>query len=465
MASDGTPLPSLGSLTPEGRQIRRIRCTILHSHRHAAFRAAAPCAWGSPPWRPWPSPWGGFAAPGAVAAPTSNATLISTFGGKCLDAKDMQSSNGTPLQQWQCYDGSTAQMWRLLPDNGSYKIVLNSAQWMSIDVKDLNRGNGAKLQLWAFGGGANQRWRVNENADGTVNFLSVDTGKCLDIPEGRTDNGLLPHMWDCNGGPNQKFRIGKPGSTGGGGTTAPAGTLKDTMQALLSSAENSTLQWNQCYRYIEEYADHRGYTGGIVGFTSGTGDMIEVVERYKQLNPGAELVGYLGALYQVRNSDDIGPLGGNYVNAWKRAANSDARFRQAQDAIRDASYYNPAMQKAREDGLSPLGQYLYYDAIVMHGDGNDWNTFSPMVNQARGRATPPSRGGNEATFLRAFLDVRYGVMAAEYDHRSNLDRIEMQRSLLNAGKYNLAQPLSWRINGQQFTLNGAASTPGLGDCG
>ena len=410
---------------------------------------------------------GGFAAPTAVAAPTSNATLISTFGGKCLDAKDMQSSNGTPLQQWQCYDGSTAQMWRILPDNGTYKIVLNSAQWMSIDVKDINRNNGAKLQLWAFGGGANQRWRVQENADGTVNFISVDTGKCLDVPEGRTDNGLLPHMWDCNGGPNQKFRIGKPGSTGGGGgggTTAPTGNLKDTMQSLLSSAENSTLQWNQCYRYIEEYDDARGYTGGIVGFTSGTSDMLELVRRYARARPGNELSGYLWALEAVNNSDDVRPLGSGYMAAWKRAANGDAVFRQAQDGLRDDWYYNPAMRAADTDGLGALGRYIYYDAIVMHGDGGEWNSFGTMVRRTRESGINPRT--NQVGFLHKFLDIRRDIMSREPDHRVNLDRIDtMQRSLLNAGKLTLAQPLTWRVNGQQFTLNGAASTPGIGDCG
>ena len=27
-----------------------------------------------------------------------------------------------------------------------------------------------------------------------------------------------------------------------------------------------------------------------------------------------------------------------------------------------------ALQYAKEDGLCPLGQYIYYDALVVHGD-------------------------------------------------------------------------------------------------
>ena len=46
---------------------------------------------------------------------------------------------------------------------------------------------------------------------------------------------------------------------------------------LVSSAENSSLDWRRQYRYIEDIGDGRGYTAGIVGFCSGTGDMLQVV--------------------------------------------------------------------------------------------------------------------------------------------------------------------------------------------
>ena len=55
---------------------------------------------------------------------------------------------------------------------------------------------------------------------------------------------------------------------------------------LVSAAENTTLDWKAHYKYIEynvegNEKDNRGYTGGIVGFTSKTGDMFDVVERFE----------------------------------------------------------------------------------------------------------------------------------------------------------------------------------------
>ena len=54
---------------------------------------------------------------------------------------------------------------------------------------------------------------------------------------------------------------------------------------LVSSAENSSLDWRAQYRYIQDIDDGRGYTGGIIGFCSGTGDMLQVVRRYTRAKP------------------------------------------------------------------------------------------------------------------------------------------------------------------------------------
>ena len=54
---------------------------------------------------------------------------------------------------------------------------------------------------------------------------------------------------------------------------------------LVSSAENSSLNWRAQYRYIQDIHDGRGYTAGIIGFCSGTGDMLEVVRAFTRAKP------------------------------------------------------------------------------------------------------------------------------------------------------------------------------------
>ena len=84
---------------------------------------------------------------------------------------------------------------------------------------------------------------------------------------------------------------------------------KEMAMELVSSAENSTLNWRAEYRYIQDIHDGRGYTGGIIGFTSGTGDMLEVVRAYTRARPRNPLARYLPALRRVNGTDSHKGLG------------------------------------------------------------------------------------------------------------------------------------------------------------
>ncbi len=185
---------------------------------------------------------------------------------------------------------------------------------------------------------------------------------------------------------------------------------------LVSSAENATLDWKAQYKYIEDIDDGRGYTAGIIGFCSGTGDM---------------------------------------TDAWAKAA-ADAAFRSAQDAERDHSYFDPAVRQAKDDGLGALGQFIYYDAYVMHGAADSGGTvgFRTMRREALATAEPPSRGGDETTYLNAFLDARVTAIRKEPSH-SDTSRIETaQRVFVREGRFQLETPLRWKVYGDSYRIDG-----------
>ena len=220
---------------------------------------------------------------------------------------------------------------------------------------------------------------------------------------------------------------------------------------LVSSAENSTLAWRKQYRYIEDINDGRGYTGGIIGFCSGTGDMLEVVQDYANREPGNGLARYLPALRKVNGTDSHAGLGSGYVSAWHKAA-SDTAFQQAQDAERDDTYFNPAVNQAKSDGLHALGQFIYYDAMVMHGPGSDSDSFGGIRKAAMKKAKTPAQGGNETTYLNAYLDVRKAVMKKEEAH-SDTSRVDTeQRVFLKNGNLSLDTPLKWKTYGDSYTI-------------
>ncbi len=228
--------------------------------------------------------------------------------------------------------------------------------------------------------------------------------------------------------------------------------LKDIAMQIVSSAENSSLDWRGQFGYIEDIKDGRGYTAGIIGFCSGTGDMLDLVEQYKTRKPGNVLEKYLPALRKVNGTSSHAGLDPNYTKDWKTAA-KDSVFKAAQESERDRVYFNPAVRQGKADGVRALGQFAYYDAIVVHGDGGDRLSFSSIRKRALGKAKPPSQGGNETTWLNAFMDARVWAMKQEPEHE-DVTRIETaQRVFLKNGNFNLKTPLKWKVYGDSFQIN------------
>ncbi|MFI9787077.1 chitosanase [Kitasatospora sp. NPDC051984] len=238
-------------------------------------------------------------------------------------------------------------------------------------------------------------------------------------------------------------------------TTAPATTRpdltdpkwKEYAQELVSSAENSTLDWRSQYPYIEDIGDGNGYTAGIIGFCSGTGDLADVITRYTALKPGNILAKYLPALALLDGSPSHQGLDPTFVGDWQRAA-QDPALQQAQNEERDRQYFTPAVSQAKTDGLHALGQFAYYDALVVHGPQG----FAAIRATAQTKARTPAKGGDETAYLDAFLDARKAYMLAGNPNR-NTSRIDTeQRVFLRAGNLDLQPPLNWQVYGDSYTI-------------
>ncbi|MGP3991758.1 chitosanase [Streptomyces sp. 3N207] len=238
----------------------------------------------------------------------------------------------------------------------------------------------------------------------------------------------------------------------GSGTGLDDPAKKEIAMQLVSSAENSSLDWKAQYKYIEDIGDGRGYTAGIIGFCSGTGDMLDLVELYTDRKPDNVLAPYLPALRKVNGSDSHEGLDPHFTDDWRTAAR-DQVFQRAQNDERDRVYFDPAVEQGKADGLRVLGQFAYYDALVMHGDGSDATSFRNIRKRALRQAQPPAAGGDEERYLDAFLDARVWAMKQEEAH-SDTSRVDTaQRVFLREGNLDLDPPLDWKVYGDSYHID------------
>lgn len=393
---------------------------------------------------------------------------------KCLDNAGNKTANKNKIQLYTC-NSTNAQKWTI-KDNGT---IVN-ANGYCLDVSGASKATKTLVQLYTCNNTVAQKWSVK--IDGSI--VNPNSGLCLDVKYAGTANGTQIWMWPCNNTVAQKWTVPAkaptttpPPATGGGsdsgsgtgtgtgtGTGSGGGTgtgtsvtlfdptKKEIAMELVSSAENSTLNWKAQYAYIEDIGDSRGYTAGIIGFCTGCGDMVPLVNAYTKLNPNNILAKYLPALKKIGSFNPThAGLDPNFTKDWKTAA-KDPKFQQAQNEERDRGYFNPAVNQGIADGIGALGQFIYYDAMVVHGPGNDSLSFGGIRAAALKAAKTPAQGGNQTTYLNAFMDARVKAMKAEAAHE-DVTRIEnAQRVFLKAGNFNLDVPLKWSVYGDPYSI-------------
>lgn len=227
--------------------------------------------------------------------------------------------------------------------------------------------------------------------------------------------------------------------------------MREVAWKLLASAEGSTLDWRSQYGTIEDNGDGTGYNAGIVGFCSGTHDMLTFVESFTKDHPDSPLTPFVPALREVDGSASHEGLDPGFTAAWKKSA-EDPAFRAAQDQVRQKQYFEPAVRLAKLDGLGPLGQYMYFDAMVLQGPGTDEDAFYGIRKAALAEADTVAEGGDEAAYLDAFLDAARAVMKSKKNQQDTSRLDTAQRVFLEDGNLALELPLTWQMYGETFRV-------------
>jgi chitosanase len=234
------------------------------------------------------------------------------------------------------------------------------------------------------------------------------------------------------------------------------GAQRIRVDKLISEFENSTPVIQYCF--IGALPDGRGYTAGRAGFTSATGDLLDVAEEYTRVVPDNPLEDLLPRLRELAANDD-GSIEGLEAlpDAWAKVC-KDPRQRRVQDRIVDREYYNPAVRHWKALHLRrPLSLAAIYDADIQHGDGRDPDGVPAMLKRAAKRAHgTPKTGVTERRFLREFIRERRATLAHAHNPSTRaawaevVERADVWLQLWKTGQWRLTSPI--RVHTPNYDL-------------
>ncbi|KAJ2657366.1 hypothetical protein IWW48_004548 [Coemansia sp. RSA 1200] len=197
------------------------------------------------------------------------------------------------------------------------------------------------------------------------------------------------------------------------------GCAKDIAIKITGVYENSDTDVH--YSYCEMLPDGRGFTAGIAGFCTGTGDAWMVIEEYKRIAGSyGDFQSMTTTLKKYADDGDESSDGiENYCSVWKDLGKSDKNFQQAQDNIRDQLYYDPAEQASNKLGLQlDVTQGQLFDTAIEHGAGDDADGMQALIgytNESFDSDQPGDSGSilninghkvDEIVWLKKFIEIR-----------------------------------------------------------
>ncbi|KAJ1820021.1 hypothetical protein GGH91_001241 [Coemansia sp. RSA 2671] len=242
------------------------------------------------------------------------------------------------------------------------------------------------------------------------------------------------------------------------------------------------------YDYCEDINDGRGFTSGIAGFCTGTGDAWLVIQEYHKLSGGKDQMStfdpVLAEYAKTGNNATTGLSG--YCTVWNKLGSSDSKFKQAQDTIRDSLYMDPAMDYAKQLGLkTSIAQGQLYDAGIQHGASDGPDGLGGMIAKTNALVTADEAGDSGSTltvnghkideiaWLNRFLGVRADVLSNPREPTNmsgawakTLYRIKSYQYAVGAKEYNWGDSVKVLDNdGKPITVTCAMALSSRQDSG
>ena len=184
-----------------------------------------------------------------IKAENGNYYIRNVATNNAVDVLYGNTNNGQHVVEYG-YNGGENQQWKLVPvkvqtalADGYYEIR-STVSGKNMEVYAVSHTGGAKITQWYSTGGKNQKWKVENQGDGTAKITNVESGLALDYNQ---SNGQY-EQWDWHGRANQRWRVTKAADNSYYIQNAANGCAADVLYGNMNDGQ-----------YIVNYA----YNGGI----------------------------------------------------------------------------------------------------------------------------------------------------------------------------------------------------------
>jgi hypothetical protein len=142
---------------------------------------------------------GALAAVGAAGAPAyASYHQIANYGsGLCAGISSWELyNNGATVVQQQC-TGSPEQLWADVPLGGGYHRFVNGRSGKCMDVRDGQNADRTPVQQWACTNYSGMAWLATVPSYVPLQIKSGLGGRCLDVRGGSLQAGAVIQLYRC----------------------------------------------------------------------------------------------------------------------------------------------------------------------------------------------------------------------------------------------------------------------------
>lgn len=296
----------------------------------------------------------------------------------CVNLSGGTLASGTNVQLYQYMQNDPSSIWQFESDgNGYYWIKATKNKNLVLDA-DNSTGlpDNANIQVYTKRDGNNQRWKIQDNGDGTVTLISAARlTAAMDVYQDNYANGTNIALWATNSRTNQKWVLDDVStyisfdSNGGSGTMG--------MQ-IINPLVDDTLAANAFTKTVTAHFDTNGgeniadqsYTLPFKWWKSETEQLYEVTPLIKQQGSSTGTWSVSSDSIYTLNNDSLNVSGWADPSSYQNYCTFIAP-REARIPYNAGVSYEFDMQMTRGQIDSELFDYNAYAIDHSAWDGND----------------------------------------------------------------------------------------------